>query len=73
MEAMRLKIDEIRRASKERLLIAQVRAVSRERVDGSPRAIVRMRILIEDPGPGTTLERLRRLARAEALRFLDPA
>jgi hypothetical protein len=65
---MRLIVEEIRR---EGLLLARVRAMSRERISGAPRAIVRMRIRIEDPGTDTSLRDVRRLARDEALRFLD--
>ena len=73
MEPMRLIIEEIRPAREEDLLVARVRAVSRERISGAPRAIVRMRIRFHDPGPDAGLRDLRRLARDEALRFLDLA
>lgn len=71
MEAMRLMIDGIRPASQEGLLVARVRAVSRERVSGAPRALIRMRISLLDPGPHVGMRELKRLARDEALRFLD--
>jgi hypothetical protein len=73
MEPMRLMIHEIRRASKEGLLVARVRAVSRERVSGAPRALIRMKIRLLDPGPAVGTEELKHLARDEALRFLDIA
>jgi hypothetical protein len=71
MEPMRLTVEEIRRADKEGVLIARVLAVSEERIGGAPRAVVRMRIRLEDPGPDVRLHALKRLARDQALRFLD--
>jgi len=71
MGAMRLMIDEVRRTAEEGLLVARVRAVSEERVRGVPRAIIRMRISLLDPDPHVSMRELKRLARDEALRFLD--
>jgi hypothetical protein len=70
MEPMRVIVQNIQR-ERQGLLVAQVRAVSQEQISGAPRATIRMRIRLEDPGPGTGLRELRRLARDEALRFLD--
>lgn len=70
---MCLIVEEIRRAREEGLLVARVRAVSRERISGVPRTIVHMRIRLQDPGPDAGLRDLKRLARDEALRFLDVA
>lgn len=71
LEPMRLIIEQIRRAPEAGLLIARVRAVSEERISGAPRAVLRMRIRLPDPGPDTSRRDVRRLARDEALRFLD--
>lgn len=71
MEPMRLTVESIRRAGEADLLLARVRAVSRERIRGAPRAILRIAIRLEDPGPDVPLVKLKRLAREEALRFLD--
>ena len=71
MEPMRVTIEEVRRSAKEGLLIARIRAVSQERIHGAARAIIRMRIRLEDPGPHADSRALRRVARDEALRFLD--
>jgi hypothetical protein len=71
MEPMRLRVEDVRRARETGLLIARIRAVSRERVGGAPRAMLRIQIRLEDPGPDAPLSKLKRLARDEALRFLD--
>jgi hypothetical protein len=70
MEPMRVIVQKILRQRQD-LLVAEVRAVSQEQISGAPRATIRMRIRLEDPGPGAGLRELRRLARDEALRFLD--
>ena len=70
---MRLIVEEIRRAPEEGCLIAQIRAVSEERIAGAARAVVRMWVRLPDPGPDASLKDVRRLARDEALRFLDVA
>jgi hypothetical protein len=71
MEPMRLTVEEIRRSREEGLLIARVRAVSRERISGASRAIIRIEIRLKDPGADVNFRQLTRLARDEALRFLD--
>ena len=71
MEPMRLIIEQIRRVPEEGLLIARIRAVSEEQILRAPRAVLRMKIRLPDPGPDTSRRDVRRLARDEALRFLD--
>lgn len=71
MEAMRLMIEGIQRRSEEGVLLARVRAVSREQVRGAPRALILMTLRLRDPGPGAGIRKLKRRVRDEALRFLD--
>jgi hypothetical protein len=71
MEPMRIPFEGVHRTGEAGVLVARIRAVSRERVGGAPRAILRIQIRLEDPGAGASRGMLRRLARDEALRFLD--
>lgn len=71
MEAMRILIEDIRRSRRDGHLKARFRVISSERVLGMPRALIRMTIQLDDPLPGTTALEIRRMARDEALRFLD--
>lgn len=70
MEAMRITVEDVRPAGEAGVLIARIRAVSRGRVGGAPRAILRIEIRLEDPSPKIPLGTLRRLARDQAPRFL---
>ena len=70
MEPMRITVRRIQR-EREGALVAQIRAVSRERVHGAPRAMIDMRIQLEDPMGRAVRRNLRQRARDEALRFLD--
>ena len=71
MEPMRVTVEEVQPAGEAGVLIAQVRAVSRERVGGAPRAILRIQIRLDDPGSGASRGKLKSFARDQALRFLD--
>lgn len=73
MEKMRVLIEQIRAIDERGLFIAYVRAVTRERVAGIPRAIIGMTICFENPNSRTEPRELRRQARDEAIRFLDIA
>lgn len=71
MERMRITVEHVRRAFQGDVFLADVCAVSRERVHGAPRAVIRMTIRLEPPESAADRRTLRRLARDEALRFLD--
>jgi hypothetical protein len=60
------------RRSRQHLFSACVRAVSRERIRGVRRATIAMEIHFEVREQNVSTGKLRRLARDEALRFLDP-
>lgn len=71
MERMHVTVEDVHPARQRGMLLGRIRVESRERVGQIPRAILRIRILVEDPGPDASRQKRKRLARIEALRFLD--
>lgn len=71
MESMHIAVQAIRRDRGKGLLVAQVRAASRERIRGLARAVIHLTIHL--PEPKTAMEEcaLRHRVREEALRYLD--
>lgn len=71
VEPMRVIVEKVLRKCEEGLLVALVRAESLERTEGLPSVIIRMQIRLKEPDRQAGLREFRRLARDEALRFLD--
>ena len=71
MEPMRITVESVRRRVRSGVVVAQVRAASRERVGKVPRAVIRLTLQLSEPQPTVSQARLKEMAKDEALRFLD--
>lgn len=71
MEPMHIIVESVQQKDADGLYVAKVHAASHERVGSGPRALIHLTIRLDANQSMASEERLERIAKDEALRFLD--